>query len=113
MTTGTIPSLEEAILAAWDGTIRPHDNLRVTLTDAMTDTAYLFTNALWQRNQACDADDCPNRPAWDRELTAAADAAMNAARDEALALIFDRMAAFAERFQAEHPEAVLREVPAE
>jgi hypothetical protein len=75
----------------------------------MTGTAYLFTDALWERNQACDEEDCPNRAAWDRALTPAADEALTVARKEAMALIRQHMTAFAERFQAEYPEAVLRE----
>jgi len=114
MRAPTIPGLEDAIEAAWNRKLVANEpSFRLRLDDGLTGIGDYFTAALWDRNRSCDSDDgCPNREPWDRVLDDAEYETMQAAKDEAIALIKQRLAQFAERFMVEHPEAQLREVEA-
>ena len=79
----------------------------VDLDDAVGDVTASFVDALWER-WPCEDDDCPARPGWDVALSEAENAMRIRLGHDLERMVRRRLAAFAERFQAEHPEAVLR-----
>ena len=112
MATRTIPGLEEAIEAAWATRHRKHaPAVRLVIDEAVNEATYRFVGFGLGPNQSCDDAECPNRPAWDVELDIANGRFATALGKDVERLIRRRLAAFAQSFQAEHPEAVLR--PAE
>lgn len=113
MTTTAIPGIEQAIDHAAAKRSRGNVSTDAVLEETISEWWWAFQRALWQRWE-CDSDSCPGTPAWDHALAEAGEAGIDALEAEVNALIRLRLAEFAARFQAEHPEAVLREVkPAE
>lgn len=108
-TVATIPGLEDAIERAYRQDPAPGmDPPIVNLASAVEDwTLTLLTEGPWQR-WSCADESCPARPAWDKALSVAYGEAAQSIGGEVEALIRDRLADFAARFQSEHPEAELR-----
>lgn len=107
MTTATIPGLAEAIERAYTAPVNNYPCHDVALEDALGMWWYDSIRAIFDRWD-CDNEECPGLPAWDDTLGDESEAALEVARDEALALFRDRIAGFAGLFAKEHPEAMLR-----
>lgn len=99
--------LEAAIDTAYTERPAPHPSAEVALSDHVGMFFWDFTHELWGLWD-CESDECPARPAWRIALSEECQQAKDELHDEVISLIRARLAEFAERFQDEHPEAVLR-----
>ena len=107
--TAAIPGLEEAIEAAYRNKPSLLASPDMDLDSGLGDWCVMFEDANWER-WPCEDDDCPARPGWDIALSEQGNVLRSALAIEVETLIRQRLSEFAERFQAEHPEAVLRTV---
>lgn len=102
----TIPGLEQALERAYSDEAASQTP-EVDINAALGYWAYGFGDRLWRRWD-CESDHCPGEPEWCKVLSDAIDPLPAAIEEEVVALVRRRLAEFAETFQAEHPEAVLR-----
>lgn len=111
----TAPTVSERVLAIFDEALdeRPGANTQPSL--AIEGAVSAGTSAVIDRlidRWACESDECPGRPAWDKALSETwdriTDNAEETMREAFRAIVIRELEAFAKAY----PEAVWRDVPA-